>query len=183
MRIITGSAKGTKLITLEGEETRPTTEKVKEAVFSAIQFELAERSVLDLFGGCGQLALEALSRGAKNAVIVDSNRSAVEVIKANAAKTKLREKCRIITADWRDYLKGAKGKESFGLVFLDPPYQSGILDEVLQTIYESDILAPDAILVCESDENGVPEPRDNIEQRLYKHGRTYVSIIRYKKAD
>lgn len=180
MRIITGSAKGTKLITLEGEETRPTSEKVKEAIFSAIQFELHDRSVLDLFGGSGQLSLEALSRGAKNAVIVDANRAAVEIIKTNAAKTKLMEKCRIITADWKDYLKGAKGKESFGLVFLDPPYKAGFLDEVLKKIFASDILAPDAIIVCESGEDGVPEPSDAYEQKLYKYGRTYVSIIRYK---
>jgi len=183
MRIITGSAKGTKLMTLEGEDTRPTTEKVKEAIFSAIQFELAERSVLDLFGGSGQLALEALSRGAKNAVIVDFSRAATEVIKANAIKTKLMEKCRIVTADWRDYLKGAKGKESFGLVFLDPPYQAGILDEVLKAIYASEILAPDAIIVCESDKDNVPEPLDNTAQRLYRHGKTYVSIIRSQKTD
>jgi 16S rRNA (guanine966-N2)-methyltransferase len=183
MRIITGSARGTKLITLEGEDTRPTSEKVKEAIFSAIQFDLHDRSVLDLFGGSGQLSLEALSRGAKNAVIVDSSRAATEIIKTNAAKTKLMERCRITTSDWKDYLKGAKGKESFGLVFLDPPYKAGFLDEVLKRIYASDILAPDAIIVCESAEDGVPEPNDDFEQKLYKYGRTYVSIIRYKEAD
>ena len=89
MRIITGIAKGTKLQTLSGEETRPTTEVVKEGIFSAIQFDVFDRTVLDLFGGCGQLALEALSRGAERAVIIDSSREALNVIKTNAQHTKL----------------------------------------------------------------------------------------------
>lgn len=89
MRIITGSARGTTLKTLPGEETRPTAERVKEAMFSAVQFELGDRSVLELFGGCGQLSLEALSRGAESATIVDASRAACEIIKENAVKTKL----------------------------------------------------------------------------------------------
>ncbi|HAN20268.1 MAG: 16S rRNA (guanine(966)-N(2))-methyltransferase RsmD [Clostridiales bacterium GWF2_36_10] len=178
MRIITGTAKGTKLVTLSGDDTRPTSEIVKEAVFSAIQFDLHDRSILDLFGGSGQLSLEALSRGAKNAVIVDANRSATDIIKSNATKTKLMEKCRIATADWKEYLKGVKGKEAFGLVFLDPPYKAGFIDEVLKRLYTSEILAKDAIIVCESEEDGVPEPIDGKEQKLYKYGRTYISIIR-----
>lgn len=178
MRIITGTAKGTKLITLAGEETRPTSERVKEGIFSAIQFDLHDRSVLDLFGGSGQISLEALSRGAKNAVIVDASRAATEIIKTNATKTKLMEKCRVVTADWKQYLKGAKGKEAFELVFLDPPYKEGFIDEVLKRLYAADILASDAIIVCESEDNSVPVPTDGKEQKLYRYGRTNISIIK-----
>jgi len=181
MRIITGSARGTKLNTLEGEETRPTSELVKEAVFSAIQFDIQDKSVLDLFGGSGQLSLEALSRGAKNAVIIDSSRAATDIIKANAIKTKLMEKCRVVSADWKEYLKGAKGKEAFGIVFLDPPYKAGFIDEILKKLYVSDILADRAIIICESAEDGIPEPTDDKEQKLYRYGKTYVSIIKVNK--
>lgn len=181
MRIITGSARGTKLVTLESEETRPTADRVKEGIFSAIQFNIHDRSVLDLFGGSGQLALEALSRGAKNAVMIDASRSAVEIMKTNATKTKLMEKCRIVTADWKEYLKGAKGKEAFGIVFLDPPYKAGFIDEILKKLYVSDILAEDAIIICESAGDGIPGPVDGKEQKLYRYGQTYVSIIRAAK--
>ena len=87
MRIITGKAKGIRLKTLEGEATRPTSERAKEAVFSMIQFEIEGRTVLDLFGGSGQLALEALSRGASSAIVSDASKAAVDVIRKNAEKT------------------------------------------------------------------------------------------------
>ncbi len=178
MRIITGTARGVKLRTLDGLDTRPTTEMCKEGIFSAIQFELHDRSVLDLFGGCGQLALEALSRGAEKAVIVDSSRSACEVIKDNAQKTKLMKQCRVVTSDWKEYIRGASGREKFELVFLDPPYAEGILDDVLHRLQYSELLAPGAIVVAESDQNGVPTPVDGWTAKLYRYGKTYVTIIR-----
>ncbi len=177
MRIITGLARGTKLITLEGDHTRPTSEKVKEAVFSAIQFDVHDRKVLDLFGGSGQMALEAVSRGAEKAVIIDNDRGAFSVIKENAAKAKLMEKCVILNSDWKDFVKHTKDK--FSLVFLDPPYKAGFLDEVLAKIYEYKILTDDAIVVCESDGDGVPVPPDGINAKIYKYGKTYISIFRF----
>lgn len=183
MRIITGTARGTKLKTLDGTNTRPTTEICKEAVFSAIQFELHDRIVLDLFGGCGQMALEALSRGAERAVIIDSSRAACEVIKENATKTKLMKQCRVVTADWKEYLRGASGKEKFELVFLDPPYQEGILDDILHRLQYSDVLAPGAIIICESDKDGIPNPVEGWPGKLYRYGKTYVTIIRVPKED
>lgn len=182
MRVITGTAKGMKLVALEGEETRPTADRVKEGIFSAIQFDVQDKSILDLFGGSGQLSIEALSRGAKNAVIIDSSRDATEIIKLNATKTKLMEKCRVVTADWKEYLKGAKGKEAFQIVFLDPPYKVGFLDEVLKKLYTSNILAEDALIICESDKDGIPEPIDGKEQKLYRYGKIYVSIIKISKS-
>lgn len=178
MRIITGTARGTKLKTLEGLNTRPTTEMCKEGVFSAIQFELHDRYVLDLFGGCGQMALEALSRGAERAVIVDSSRAACEIIKENAQKTKLMKQCRVVTSDWKEYLRGASGREKFDLVYLDPPYQEGILDEVLHRLQYSDLIAKGAIIICESDKDGIPNPVEGWQSKLYRYGKTYVTIVR-----
>lgn len=151
MRIITGSARGTKLETLEGEITRPTTDKVKEAVFSMIQFDIEGRAVLDLFAGSGQLALEALSRGAARATLIDQSRDAVAVITANAKKTHLYEKCRISNADYTSFIRGAAGRDKYDIVFLDPPYNSGLLPASLASISDADILNTGAYIVCESD--------------------------------
>ena len=183
MRVITGTARGTKLKTLDGLNTRPTTEMCKEGVFSAIQFELHDRSVLDLFGGCGQMALEALSRGAERAVIVDSSRAACEIIKENAMKTRLMKQCRIVTADWKEYLRGVSGREKFDLIFLDPPYQEGILDEILHRLQYLEILAPGAIVVCESDKDGLPNPVDGWTSKLYRYGKSYVTMVRVPKEE
>ena len=124
MRIITGSARGTRLETPEGLDTRPTAERVKEALFSMIQFEIDGKRVLDLFGGSGQLGLEALSRGAWKATFVDASKEAVETIKTNAKKTKLFDRCVILNTDYKAFIRGAAGKERFDIIFLDPPYAS-----------------------------------------------------------
>lgn len=176
MRIITGSARGTRLATLDGDATRPTAERVKEGIFSAIQFDIHDRKVLELFGGSGQLSLEALSRGAQSALICDENREATSIIKDNAKKARLFEKCSIITADWKDCIKGARDK--YSLVFLDPPYKEGVLDEILHRIFSSGILTDDAIIVCESDADGIPTPIDDIQAKAYRYGKTYVTIFR-----
>ena len=151
MRVITGTARGTRLATLDSDATRPTSDKVKEAIFSMIQFDLEGRIVLDLFGGSGQLALEALSRGAERAVIVDSSREATATIIDNAKKTKLFEKCRVSTSDFASYLKGAAGREKFNIIFLDPPYNTSLLRDALVGIKSADILAAGGIIVAESD--------------------------------
>ncbi len=182
MRIITGKARGTKLSTLTGDDTRPTAERVKEAMFSSIQFELADRRVLDLFGGSGQLALEALSRGASSAVVVDNNKKATEVIRANAIKTNMLSECRVICTDWRDFIKTANqrlgNKEKFSLLILDPPYKAGFLDEVIKRVSAADILAENCLIVCESAEDGVPLPPDGYTAKLYKHGNVFVTVMR-----
>ena len=178
MRIITGIAKGAKLQTLSGEDTRPTTEVVKEGIFSAIQFDIFERRVLDLFGGCGQLALEAISRGAEKAVIIDSSRDATNIIKANAQNTKLFSKCLVSCMDWKAYVKSVAGKEKFSLIFLDPPYKDGILDQILKSIFDAGIVADDVIIVCESSLSGIPEPIDGFKVKSYRYGKIYVTIFR-----
>ncbi|MBE6723699.1 MAG: 16S rRNA (guanine(966)-N(2))-methyltransferase RsmD [Ruminococcaceae bacterium] len=151
MRIITGSARGTRLVTAEGENTRPTSDKVKEAVFSMIQFDIEGRRVLDLFAGSGQMAFEALSRGAERAVLVDSSKEAVACIEENAKKTHLGGRCRIVGNTYTSYLRSAAGRESFDLIFLDPPYNSGMLPKALKTIAAEGFAAPGSTLVCETD--------------------------------
>ena len=178
MRIITGKARGVRLSTLPGEDTRPTAERVKEAVFSAIQFNIEARRVLDLFGGSGQMALEAVSRGADSAVIVDSNKKAADVIRANVMKANMLSQCKTVCADWRDFLKTNAGKEKFNLIFLDPPYKDGFLDEVIKRIGAADLIGDSAIIVCESAEGGIPTPADGFTSKLYRYGKTYVTIIK-----
>ena len=149
MRIITGSARGTKLTTLEGDATRPTTDKVKEALFSMIQFDIEGRAVLDLFAGSGQLGLEALSRGAVRGTFIDESRAAVDVIIDNAKKTHLFDRGRVSVSGAVPFLKSAAGRETYDIVFLDPPYASGLLKESLALL--PSILAPGASVVCECD--------------------------------
>lgn len=163
---------------MAGEETRPTAERVKEAIFSAIQFNIEGRRVLDLFGGSGQMALEAVSRGADSAVIVDSNKKAAEVIRANVMKANMLPQCKTVCADWRDFIKANAGKEKFNLIFLDPPYKDGFLDEVIKRIGAADLIGDSAIIVCESAEGGIPTPADGFTSKLYRYGKTYVTIIK-----
>ena len=177
MRIITGTARGTRLETLDGETTRPTIERIKEAVFSTIQFDIEDRRVLDLFAGSGQLGLETLSRGASKAVFVDIDRDAAEIIKRNAQKTKLYEKCTVLNTDYKQYIKNADGKEKFDIIFLDPPYQSDMLDDALQKIAATDILHDNGMIICESDRT---EPLSAQGMELFKHaryGKIHITIL------
>lgn len=151
MRIISGSARGITLATLEGEATRPTAIRVKEALFSMLQFDIEGRRVLDLFAGSGQLGLEALSRGAADAVFIDMSRDAVSIILQNAVKTKLRDMCRVSAADSISYLEGIAGKERFDIIFLDPPYNTELMSKALEVIREGNILVPNGTVVCETD--------------------------------
>ena len=148
MHIITGSARGVRLETLKGEQTRPTSERAKEAIFSMLQFGLEGRRVLDLFSGSGQMGLEALSRGAAAAVLVDKGKDAVGVITRNAGKTKLADRARIVTSDALSYLSRCTDGP-FHLVFLDPPYAAGLLPCVLRTLLEKRLLTPGATVVAE----------------------------------
>lgn len=182
MRIIAGTARRRVLETLPGDDvTRPTGERVKEGLFSAIQFKLDGRHVLDLFCGSGQLALEALSRGAESAVMIDDNVSAVEVIKTNAKNTGLMKQCRISRMDYSEYLKSAAAKgEKFDLVFLDPPYAKDVKDEVLKKVARAGILAPGAIVVCESDVDRFTENEAVYGlnfRRKYRYGRVFITML------
>ncbi len=150
LRIITGTAKGKKLITLEGEATRPTSERIKEAMFSAIQFDIDSRRVLDLFAGSGQLGLEALSRGALSVSFVDSSRDAMDIVKKNATAVDFFDKCRYIVSDWKNYIRKASGRDVYDLVFIDPPYGLECCADALMRLKDAGLLASGAIAVLES---------------------------------
>lgn len=145
MRVITGIAKGRRLETLEGTDVRPTTDMVKEAVFSAVQFEIEERSFLDLFAGSGQMGIEALSRGANSAVFIDANPDSVQVIKNNLKKTGLENSAKVIRSDYFSYLAAAGQK--FDIAFLDPPYRLNILEKALSAA--TTIMNDSGVIICE----------------------------------
>lgn len=176
MRVITGSARGAKLKTLEGLATRPTSDRVKEAVFNIIQFEVEGRRVLDLFAGSGQLAIEALSRGASYAVLVDQNADAVKVIKDNLKKTKFDQQASVFQSDYLRFLSTTR--ETFDIIFLDPPYAEKFLENALRKISEIDILSEGGIIVCErSREKVLPATvGDLICSKDYNYGKTAVNL-------
>ena len=155
MRIITGRARGIKLETLAGDMTRPTSERAKMAIFSSLQFELEGRRVLDLFAGSGQMGLEAVSRGAAHAVLVDQSKDAIRIIQKNAEKTRLGEDCTVICSDFAEFLRQRRGKEPFDIVFIDPPYGMKACRAAVEAILENRLLKPRGILVLES---GEPDP-------------------------
>lgn len=179
MRIITGSARGTRLLTLPDDATRPTTEMAKEGLFSAVQFELVGASVLDLFSGTGQLALEALSRGAESAVCVENSRRAAEIIRKNAERTKLAARARVFVSDAFAYLKNTS--DTFQLIFADPPYGSGLAEKVVEKVLEYDVLKPCGALIVETEsEDAVPlHLRERfLSHRLYRYGKSCILLLR-----
>ena len=183
LRIITGTAKGKKLVTLEGEATRPTSERIKEAIFSSIQFDIEGRRVLDLFAGSGQLGLEALSRGAESAFFVDSAREAIEIVKKNASFCELADKCRYLVSDSRNYIRKASGREKFDLVFVDPPYAMECCGDVLSRLEKSDVLANGAIVVLESgteEINPLDFPSFECIKSTHYGKKTFVNIFIYR---
>ena len=176
MRVITGSARGKKLKTLDGLATRPTTDRVKEAIFNIIQFDIDGRKILDLFGGSGQLAIECLSRGAAHAVIVDQSRDAVSIIKENLKNTGFSNQANVYQLEALRFLTTTT--EHFDIIFLDPPYAEKLLEESLKLISEIDILSEGGIIVCE-------RPRDKqlpasigslICSKDYNYGKISVNL-------
>ena len=132
MRIITGSKRGKKLVTLEGEQVRPTTDRVKESLFNILQFQLEGRRFLDLFAGSGQIGLEALSRGAGFCVFVDAAKDSIRVVEQNLRSTGLGDHAKVVNADFGAYLSTCR--ERFDLAFLDPPYRTGLLERALPLV-------------------------------------------------
>lgn len=177
MRVITGLARGRRLETLPGETTRPTSEKVKESLFSAIQFDIEGRRVLDLFAGSGQLGIEALSRGASGCVFVDKNTEAVKIIRQNLQHTGLSAAAQVLGTDALTYLN--RPGDRFDLVFLDPPYAAELLLPALSKV--APLVNDGGIIVCETEE-GIELP-DRVDRftvaRTYRFGRIYVWLYRY----
>ena len=176
MRVITGIARGRKLKELPGLETRPTTDKVKESVFNIVQFDIEGRRVLDLFGGTGQMGIEALSRGAAHCTFVDLRKEAAAVIRENLTHTKLAEQGKVIQGDYLAFLTGCR--EKFDLIFLDPPYGTGMLEKALSAIAKIDIMTENGIIVCESAaEAALPElPAPYRMGRDYRYGKIKITL-------
>lgn len=174
MRVISGSVRGRKLKALEGIEVRPTTDRVKEAMFSILQSEIPGATVLDLFSGSGQLGIEALSRGAKRCVFVDSSRESVEITKQNLKTTSLFEQSVVITSDSIAYLKSCS--ERFDIVLLDPPYKSSLLEKALDII--PSILYPRGVALCETTvDYSFPEIIKNLSlKKEYRYGKIKLVI-------
>ena len=178
MRVIAGKAKGIQLNTPEGMLTRPTTDRVKEALFSIIQFELPGARVLDLFGGTGQLGIEALSRGASNAVFVDSRREACQLIRSNLKKTHLEAQATVVQSDYMEYLNRSTGL--FQIVLLDPPYAEVFLENAIKKITEIDILQSGGIIVAERPlGKELPWEFDGYSRsRDYQYGKIILTLYR-----
>ena len=178
MRVITGSARGKRLKELPGLDTRPTTDRVKEGLFNAIQFDIEGRRVLDLFAGTGQLGIEALSRGAAFCDFVDSAPAAMKIIRANVDACGLAERAACHQKDFAAFLAGCPGK--YGLVFLDPPYASGDLERALEQITAIDIVTGNGIIVCETPADRLlPElPAPYEKGRDYRYGKIKLTLYR-----
>lgn len=178
MRVITGKARGVQLKTPEGMHTRPTADRVKEALFSIINFDIPGAKVLDLFGGTGQLGIEALSRGAKNAVFIDAREDACKIIRENLKRTKLETQAKVVRSDYMDYLRHCK--EQFDIVLLDPPYAEVFLENALKCITEIDILQTGGIIITERPlEKELPfEFEGFTRSKDYKYGKTLLTLYR-----
>lgn len=182
MRVIAGTARSIPLKSRDGLDTRPTGDRVKVAIFNIVQFDVPGSRVLDLFGGSGQMAIEALSRGASGAVIVDASPEAMAIIRENLTRTKLAPLAKTVRADYLEYLNSCR--EQFDLIFLDPPYRENFLENALKRISEIDILKSGGIIICEKpagktlDEayGGIRHTKD------YRYGRTEISLFRREEA-
>ena len=198
MRIIAGKARGTILDTLDGEDTRPTLDRIKENFFNAINFDVADAKVLDLFAGSGQLGLEALSRGAREAVFVDANTECIEIIRKNAQKAKLYDKCNIYKYDYSEYLSGLKKRrdfdkfKKFDIVFIDPPYKLSyrLINDCIKKLIKNHFVSNDGLIICETG-NG-EQLNLNLEEeilnkiqnkKVYKYGKVYVTILKIRKGE
>ena len=178
MRVITGIARGRRLETLEGEDVRPTTDRVKEAIFSVIQFETEGRRFLDLFAGSGQMGIEAISRGAKEACFVDSSKKSVAAIKRNLKSTKFELQPKVFQMDFHSFL--AMNQDEFDIVFLDPPYKTGLLQEALESVVEC--VKDTGVIIAENplDEELAESYGEFMLDRKYRYGKIKVSIYRHK---
>lgn len=181
MRIIAGKARGTKLYTLEGEKTRPTLDRVKESLFNIIQNEIQDAVFLDLFSGSGAIGLEAVSRGAKKAILCDKSKEACMIIRKNMEKTHALENVELYQTEFKELLK-SKIQEKLDIVFLDPPYKTNFAIEAVKIILEKDLLSENAIIIIETDDsNRILEDLKNINceiKDVRKYGRAYLIFLK-----
>lgn len=183
MRVISGTARGKKLSSLDGLETRPTLDRVKEALFNILQFDLKDAKILDLFSGSGALGIEALSRGAKKSVLCDKSNKAINVINKNLKDTRLEDKAKIINKDYIDVIKQLhRESEKFDIIFLDPPYKTDYAINAIEQIIEFNLLEEDGIIIVETDDkNKMEEIKNNNKIEVYdtrKYGIVFIIFVR-----
>lgn len=184
MRIIAGTKRGQPIAAPKGRDTRPTLDRVKESLFGIIQFDIAGKTVLDLFAGSGNLGLEALSRGAEHAVFNDAARESIAAVRANVAKLGFSEQATVYALDYRAAIQAAaRAGFRFGLVFLDPPYRAGLLEEALTALAEAGVLAPGCLIISEHAAALPPEtPRGFVLADRRKYGIAGLSIFKEDRA-
>ena len=182
MRIISGTAKGTKLYTLEGLETRPTLDRVKESLFNIIFNEITDSTVLDLFSGSGAIGLELASRGAKKVYLCDKSKDACNIIKKNIEKTHLEEKASLLNMDFIKAIKEVKNIQ-FDIIYLDPPYKTDFIKLAIEELLKTESLTEDTLLIAETDEeekitNQIEELKgiEIVDKR--KYGRAYILFLK-----
>ena len=186
MRIISGKARGTKLYTLEGENTRPTLDRVKESIFNILQNQIEGSKILDLFAGSGAIGLEFLSRGADKAILCDKSKDAINIIKKNVEKTHMEQKTQIFNADFENCLEKVKN-EQFDIIYLDPPYETDYILKSLKKILQLNITKEKSLIIIETDdEKRIEKQIENIDVKIVdkrKYGRATIIFVSLKKED
>lgn len=184
MRIISGTARGTKLFTLEGETTRPTLDRVKESMFNIIQNEVQNSIFIDLFSGSGAIGLEAASRGAKRVILCDKSKQAINIINKNIEKTHLKEKVELYNLDYELLLK-TKIKEQPDIIYIDPPYKSDFAINAVNIILENGLVSEHSTIIIETDEEEkILRELEKIEIKITdkrKYGRAILIFLKIGK--
>ncbi|MBN2898261.1 MAG: 16S rRNA (guanine(966)-N(2))-methyltransferase RsmD [Clostridia bacterium] len=185
MRVVAGTARGIKLDTIEGLATRPTTDRVKEAIFSMIHNELYGAKVLDLFSGSGGLSIEAASRGAEKVTLVENSKKCIEIIKKNIQKSRLNDKIEVVQQDVDRFLERLPVDAGFDFVVMDPPYLKGFIEPILLCIDEKKIIKVGGMVIVEHDMTDVlAETYGTLQlEKKKKYGKTAVSVYRRHQND
>ncbi len=182
MRVISGKSRGKKLVSLEGMNTRPTLDRVKEALFNIIQFNIVDKNILDLFAGSGAIGIEALSRGAKKATFCDNSAEAIKIIQTNIKNTRNEENSTVLNKDYISSLEYlGKQKEKFDIIYLDPPYKTDFANISIQKIIDLDLLSKDGIIIVETDDESKEKSFTDEKIEIFdkrKYGRAILIFIR-----
>ena len=184
MRIISGKARGTKLYTLDGTATRPTLDRVKESLFNIIQNDIEDSTVLDLFSGSGAIGLEFLSRGAKRAVLCDSSKDAIKIIKQNVQKTHFEEKVEVYNMEFTKLVERLQNQK-FDIIYIDPPYATDFIKISLEKIIEYELVNENTKIIVETDDetrilNQIEKMDVEITDKR-KYGRATIIFLKYRK--
>lgn len=182
MRIISGKARGTKLYTLEGNNTRPTLDRVKESLFNIIQENILDSVFLDLFSGSGAIGLEAASRGANKVILCDNSKNAIDIIKKNTKKTHLEDKVEIYNDDYGKVLNN-KISDKLDIVYIDPPYETDFAFETVRILIENDLLHKNSVVIIETDREEIIKQIENLEIEIFdkrKYGRANLIFLKRK---